>query len=64
MPLFPSVTSPISSHPAVQRPQPPKTPENDFDRILKGISSDDGSQPLSGSCRNADERPPSPPGRT
>ncbi|KAL2369033.1 hypothetical protein RJ035_003556 [Blastomyces gilchristii] len=53
--LFPSVTPPISSHPAGQRSQPPETPENDFDRILEGLSSSDGSQPLGGDGRNADE---------
>ncbi|OJD15289.1 hypothetical protein AJ78_04438 [Emergomyces pasteurianus Ep9510] len=51
--FFPSA-SPISS-PAVQRSQPPETPENDFDRILEEISSDDGSQSLGGNRSNADE---------
>ncbi|EDN02591.1 predicted protein [Histoplasma mississippiense (nom. inval.)] len=60
--LFPSVTPPISSHPAGQRSQPPETPVNDFDRILEGISSDDGSQPLGGEGRDADEHATIPSG--
>ncbi|OAT12866.1 hypothetical protein BDBG_08156 [Blastomyces gilchristii SLH14081] len=46
------VTSPISSSSASQQSQPSETPENDFDRILKKISSDNSSQPLSRSQRN------------
>ncbi|EEH39475.2 hypothetical protein PAAG_08745 [Paracoccidioides lutzii Pb01] len=60
--LFPSVTPPISSRPAGRRSQPPATPVNDFDRILEGISSDDGSQPLGGDGRNADEHATIPSG--
>ncbi|EDN06860.1 predicted protein [Histoplasma mississippiense (nom. inval.)] len=60
--LIPSVTPPISSHPTGQRSQPPETPENDFDRILEEISSDDGSQPLGGDGRNVDEHATIPSG--
>ncbi|EDN03556.1 predicted protein [Histoplasma mississippiense (nom. inval.)] len=60
--LFPSDTPLISSRPAGQRSQPPETPENDFDRILDEISSDDGSRPLGGDGRNADERATIPSG--
>ncbi|OJD16638.1 hypothetical protein ACJ73_08864 [Blastomyces percursus] len=60
--LFPSVAPRIASHPAGQRSQPPETSENDFDRILEEISSDDGSQPLGVSCRNAHERATIPSG--
>ncbi|EDN11401.1 predicted protein [Histoplasma mississippiense (nom. inval.)] len=60
--LVPSATPPISSRPASQRSQPAETPVNDFDRILEEISSDDGSRPLGGDGRNADERATIPSG--
>ncbi|EDN11138.1 predicted protein [Histoplasma mississippiense (nom. inval.)] len=60
--LIPSATPPISSRPASQLSQPPETPVNDFDRILEEISSDDGSRPLGGDGRNADERATIPSG--
>ncbi|EDN03910.1 predicted protein [Histoplasma mississippiense (nom. inval.)] len=48
--LFPSAPSPIFH--ASQHSQSPDNPQNDFDRILEKISSDDGSQLLDRSQRN------------
>ncbi|KKZ63316.1 hypothetical protein EMCG_00299 [[Emmonsia] crescens] len=42
--------------------EPPKTPGNEFDRILEEISSDDGSPPLGGNWRNTDEHATTPSG--
>ncbi|EDN02613.1 predicted protein [Histoplasma mississippiense (nom. inval.)] len=48
--LSPSAPSPIFH--ASQHSQSPDNPQNDFDRILEQISSDDGTQPLDRSRRN------------
>ncbi|EGC46849.1 conserved hypothetical protein [Histoplasma capsulatum var. duboisii H88] len=48
--LSPSAPSPIFH--ASQHSQSPDNPQNDFDRILEKISSDDGTQPLDRSRRN------------
>ncbi|KKZ66537.1 hypothetical protein EMCG_07740 [[Emmonsia] crescens] len=57
---LPFVASAIRSQPASQRSQSPESPENDVDRILEEISSNDGAKLSAGAGEIPMSMPPSP----